>query len=114
MPTASDVVLKESLPVPVPVRPMVARKIEDIGDGEHLHLGCPMLTRTRLALHASHGLRAGRCSLGWALHDEDEIALCLHTPNLLDCWKVHPERIPGIQQEIAKEQEREEDATAAD
>ena len=114
MPAATDVVLKESLPVPVPVRPMVARKIEDIGDGEHLHLGCPMLTRTRLALHASHGLRAGRCSLGWALHDEDEIALCLHTPNLLDCWKVHPERIPGIEQEIAKEQEREPEAPAAD
>jgi len=101
------VVIKETVPVPIPVRPMAMRKISELGDGEYLNLGCPMLTRTRLALHASEGLRAGRCALGWAIHGEDEVLLCLHTPNLLDCWKVHPERIAGIQAELEKEKEKE-------
>ncbi len=82
---------------------MARRKLEEIGDGDHLNLGCPMLTRTKLALHASEGLRAGRCSLGWAIHGEDEIVLCLHTPDHLDCWKVHPERIAVIQEELEGE-----------
>lgn len=108
IPVASEVVVKESVPIPVPLRPMSMRKISELGNGEHLNLGCPMLTRTRLALHASDGLRAGRCSLGWAVHGEDEVVLCLHTPNLLDCWKVHPERIAMIEAELNR------DATAAD
>ncbi len=108
IPVASEVVVKENVPIPVPLRPMSMRKISELGDGEHLNLGCPMLTRTRLALHASDGLRAGRCSLGWAVHGEDEVVLCLHTPNLLDCWKVHPERIAMIEAEL------DGDATAAD
>ncbi len=98
-----ETVLKETAPIPVPARPMVMRKLDELGVGESITLGCPMLTRTRLALHTNEGLRAGRCSLGWALHGEEEVRFCLHTPNSLDCWKAHPERVEVIQEEIEKE-----------
>jgi hypothetical protein len=97
-----EAVLKETAPVPVPARPMVMRKLDELGDGDSITLGCPMLTRTRLALHTGEGLRAGRCSLGWALHGEDEVRFCLHTPNSMDCWKAHPERVEVILAEIEK------------
>ena len=107
-------VLKVSAPVPVPVRPMVMRKLEDIGEGEHLNLGCPMLTRTRIALPSAQGLRAARCSLGWAVHGEEEVVYCLHTPDLLNCWKVHPEQLIKIQAMLEQEAVISENVSAAD
>lgn len=84
---------------------MVMRTLEEIGVGDGIALGCPMLTRTQLALPATGGLRAGRCSLGWAIHGEEEIRYCLHTQDLLDCWKAHPERVAMIDEELRKETE---------
>lgn len=58
--------------------------------------GCPMLVRA----HCGR-LRGGtdplyRCSLGWALHGEDDVMRCRVTDVVTDCWKVHPERLPTM------------------
>jgi hypothetical protein len=55
-----------------------------------------MLTRG----HRSHPVDAQqplmRCELGWALHNEVEVQRCRATEAVMDCWKVHPERIPLV------------------
>jgi hypothetical protein len=30
--------------------------------------------------------------MGWAVHNEEEASFCMRTPDLIDCWKEHPER----------------------
>lgn len=57
--------------------------------------GCPMLVRTRFSFTPG-GSPLMRCSLGWALHDDLEVARCHATDVLTDCWKVHPERTPVV------------------
>ena len=57
--------------------------------------GCPMLVRSRVRLPGATG-PAMRCSLGWSLHDELEVARCAATDVIPDCWKVHPERTPVV------------------
>lgn len=73
-----------------------------------LHTGCPMLTRTKMALRGLDDRRVPRCSLAWAIHSEAEMAFCLLTEDLADCWKAHPERVPALESLIAGE------ASAAD
>lgn len=67
-----------------------------------------MLTRTRMRLPVFGNHQAPRCALGWALHTEEEVALCLLTDDLTQCWQAKPERIPILRAELDAE------ASAAD
>lgn len=89
---------------------MTMRTLAELGADNVVELGCPMLTRTKVALPSSGGLRAPRCNLGWAVHDEEEVSFCLRTPVIAQCWKVHPERLA----ELMGTEPAEDDATAAD
>ncbi|MBA2276216.1 MAG: hypothetical protein H0W06_00510, partial [Chloroflexia bacterium] len=79
-------------------RPMVAAR----ADGA-IRLGCPMLTRTRMDLAVFGNNQAPRCALGWAVHTEDEVAYCLLTEDLTQCWQAHPERLPALREELESE-----------
>lgn len=70
---------------------IVLRRLDDFETQDGMTFGCPMLARTRLGMPFAQGRRVPRCSMGWALHNEEEASLCMRTPNLLDCWKEHPE-----------------------
>ncbi len=79
---------------------------EEDESAEPGHFGCCMLTRLHFAPRSGQRVRTMRCSLGWALHDDLEVARCRATDSLVDCWKVHPERtpvvvLPGMEREDA-------------
>lgn len=103
-------------PEPLPaVRPeprarAAAARVADADDelGGELRAGCPMLTRTKMALRGLDDRHVPRCSLAWAIHSEAEAAFCLLTEDLVDCWKAHPERVPALESLVSGE------ATAAD
>lgn len=88
------------------VRPGAVSASDDV-EGE-LRVGCPMLTRTKMALPTFDDRHVPRCSLAWAIHSEGEAALCMLTEDLVDCWQAHPERIPALESLLAGE------ASAAD
>lgn len=75
-----------------PSGPLARRTLDAFSTPDGMTFGCPMLSRTRIGMPFANGRPAPRCSMGWALHDEDEALLCMRTPNLLECWKAHPER----------------------
>lgn len=87
-----------------------AARVADADDelGGELRAGCPMLTRTKMALRGLDDRHVPRCSLAWAIHSEAEAAFCLLTEDLVDCWKAHPERVPALESLVSGE------ATAAD
>jgi len=58
--------------------------------------GCPMLTRGHRPHPIDPNLPLMRCSVGWALHDDVDVQRCLATEAVIDCWKVHPERMPIV------------------
>lgn len=103
---------KECRPARAPeVRPTgpPAKRAEVTATSEgEIRLGCPMLTRTRMKLPVFGNHQAPRCALGWALHTEDEVSLCLLTEDLTQCWQAKPERIPILRAELDAE------ASAAD
>jgi hypothetical protein len=49
--------------------------------------GCPMLVRGHAVVPAGHRPLV-RCSLGWAIRGEQEIARCVATETSLRCWKA--------------------------
>jgi hypothetical protein len=101
------IVLKEHIRnVPV-TGTMVTRSLEDAASSTGITFGCPMLTRTRLGMPFRNGLRMPRCSMGWAVHNEEEVSFCMRTPDLLDCWKLHSEREAALRAS-------DEDKNAAD
>lgn len=101
------IVLKEHVRnIPV-TGTMVTRSLDDAAAATGMTFGCPMLTRTRLGMPFSNGVRIPRCSMGWAVHNEEEASFCMRTPDLLDCWKLHPEREAGLRA-------TDEDKNAAD
>ncbi len=70
--------------------------LEEEQTAEPGRFGCPMLVRAHCG-----PLRGGRepvfrCSLGWALHGEEDVSRCRATDAVPDCWKVHPERFPAV------------------
>jgi hypothetical protein len=67
--------------------------------------GCPMLTRLRTTLVANGNRPAWRCSLGWAVSSELDVARCAATEAVIDCWKVHPERTPVTVLPVAEARE---------
>lgn len=101
-------ILKEKAPVTLTLRPIEKRRVEEIGGENGPVFGCPMLSRTRLALPVFGNHPAPRCSLGWALQSEDEALLCMNTEDVPSCWKAHPENVEEIRSRLL---ERE---TAAD
>lgn len=58
--------------------------------------GCPMLVRAHCGPLRGRAEPVYRCSLGWALHGEDEVVLCRATDAVPDCWKAHPERLEAL------------------
>lgn len=101
-------ILKPRAPVTLTQRPIEKRRVDQFVDENGPLFGCPMLTRTRIGLPVAGNHHAPRCSLGWALHSEDEALLCMYTEDVPACWKAHPENLERIR---AKLLERE---TAAD
>jgi hypothetical protein len=105
-----NVVRRDAEPDP-PIQPMRKRPIGGEDDTSEPEFGCPMLTRTRLGMPFRGGQQVPRCSVGWAVHDEDEVLLCMHTPTRNQCWKEHPEHLetlleklrPQIQAELGED-----------
>ena len=58
--------------------------------------GCPMLVRAHCGRLRGATDPLYRCSLGWALHGEDDVMRCRVTDVVTDCWKAHPERLPTM------------------
>jgi len=95
-------VLKPKAPISGKAEPIIKRKIGEIMGEEAPVLGCPMLSRTRLALPATGGQTAPRCALAWAIHSETEASYCMETADLLHCWKAHPERLDDVKARLAE------------
>jgi hypothetical protein len=85
-------VLKEEVRDVRPSGTIVLHSLDEFTTADGMNFGCPMLTRTRLGMPFARGQRPPRCSMGWALHTEEEASFCMRTPDLLDCWKAHPDR----------------------
>lgn len=85
-------VLKNSVRNAPSAEKPAARTLDEFSVPGGMTFGCPMLTRTRLGMPFAGGNHVPRCSMGWALHGESEALLCMRTPDLLDCWKEHPEK----------------------
>lgn len=85
-------VLKDSARTAPDAETPAARTLDEFSVPDGMTFGCPMLTRTRLGMPFAGGNHVARCSMGWALHGESEALLCMRTPDLLDCWKEHPEK----------------------
>lgn len=93
--TGPEEVVRPTAPTIAPVQPMRLRQI-DPSDNTEPTIGCPMLTRTRLSIPFRGNQRVARCSVGWSVHDEDEVLLCMHTPTAAQCWKEHPEYLDAL------------------
>jgi hypothetical protein len=74
---------------------------EEEAPAEPGRYGCPMLIRSRVYLPGATR-PVMRCALGWALHNELEVARCAATDVVTDCWKVHPERTPVVVLPVAE------------
>lgn len=90
-----------------PVQPMRKRPLSAEGDTSEPEFGCPMLTRTRLGLPFRGGQNVPRCSMGWAVHDEDEVLFCMHTPARELCWKENPEQLEQLIEKLRPQIEAE-------
>ena len=69
--------------------------LEEEPTAEPGRYGCPMLVRSRFRPPGA-ARPVMRCSLGWSLHNELEVARCAAVDVVTDCWKVHPERTPVV------------------
>jgi len=107
-------VLKPGIAVQKPAQPMTMRQLADLGAEGTVTLGCPMLTRTKVALPSSGGMRAPRCNLAWSIRTEEEVSFCLRTPTIAQCWRAHPERLVELLGTAETESSDEATATAAD
>jgi hypothetical protein len=58
--------------------------------------GCPMLVRAHCGPLRGRVEPVFRCSLGWALHGNDDVMRCRATDTVPECWKVHPERFLAV------------------
>lgn len=87
-------------------RPLVGEE----SPAESGRYGCPMLSRGR-GPHPTQPHRPfWRCSLGWALRDDLDVANCIATEAVNDCWKMHPERRPIVA--LPARPQREQKASA--
>lgn len=113
---ATGEVLRQNAQPEVPVQPMRKRPIADPSETSEPVFGCPMLTRTRLGMPFLGGRNMPRCSMGWAVHDEDEVLLCMNTPARDQCWKENPEFLQELIVKLRPQIEAElnDDESAAD
>ena len=95
-------VLKSRAPITGSTLPIYQRELSEIEGPDGPLLGCPMLTRTRIALPVTGGQLAPRCALAWALHSETEASYCIETHDLTQCWKAHPEYLEEIKARLAE------------
>jgi hypothetical protein len=100
-------VLRETRERTAPIQPMRKRAIGGEADTSEPQFGCPMLTRTRLGLPFRGGQHVPRCSMGWAVHDEDEVLFCMHTPSRNLCWKENPEQLEALIEKLRPQIEAE-------
>lgn len=98
-------VLKRSVQIKEPEYERQVRPIANMVDMTASNFGCPMLYRNQVALPTSGFQRGPRCFLGWALHSQDEALLCIHTAEMSDCWKAHPENVERLVESIRKDEE---------
>jgi hypothetical protein len=89
MPTG---VLKDSVRPAPATEPLATRTLDEFTTPVGMTFGCPMLTRTRIGMPFDGGHHVPRCAMGWSLHGESEALFCMRTPDMLDCWKEHPEK----------------------
>lgn len=99
MPVQGEV-LKANAPVTRVEEPRASHSLEAISSKGEPVFGCPMLSRSKIELPFANGRTAPRCALGWSLHRESEAAYCLETPDHVQCWKIHPERLEEIRATI--------------
>lgn len=57
---------------------------------EEIRFGCSMLSQVRLRARNPGALAQMRCSLGYALHSDDDVAKCRAVEGPGDCWKAAP------------------------
>ena len=62
-------------------------------EAEAVRFGCPMLYRARTV--PAPGIPPWRCHLGWAIHNEEELARCREPESVEECWRIHLERLEG-------------------
>lgn len=106
MDMGSGEVLRDRAPKTAPVQPMRKRVIDPDATSEP-EFGCPMLTRTRLPLPFRGNQHGPRCSMGWAIHDEDEVLFCMNTPSRNLCWKENPEQLEALIEKLRPQIEAE-------
>jgi hypothetical protein len=63
---------------------------ESTPECEEIRFGCSMLSQVRLRSLKPGTLAPMRCSLGYALHSEDDVAKCRAVEGPGDCWKTAP------------------------
>jgi len=103
-------VLKHTVEIVAPSHARESRSVSSMTGTDAANFGCPMLSRIVTRMPATGFQNAPRCSMAWAIHNEEEALLCMYTADMLDCWKAHPEKIEGLQAHIAQDAE----AAAAD
>jgi hypothetical protein len=70
--------------------------LEEEQPAEPGRFGCPMLVRAHCGPLRGRVEPVYRCSLGWALHGDDDVMRCRLTEVVTDFCKVHPERFPVL------------------
>jgi hypothetical protein len=71
-------------------------EIDEEQSAEPGRFGCPMLVRAHCGPLRGQAAPVYRCSLAWALHDDQDVRRCRVTEAVSDCWKLHPERLPAV------------------
>lgn len=76
-------------------------------NGESFPCGCSMLSRIRLRPRDAQAFAIMRCSLGYALRTDDDVAKCLEVEGPGECWKTeHNWRVAPVESPRMAEQTR--------
>jgi hypothetical protein len=74
-------------------------------EAESIRFGCSMLSRIRLRLDDPNALATMRCSLGFALHSNEDAERCMGVESPADCWKsAQSWRVPAQELPAARSQ----------
>ena len=87
---------------------------ESTPECEEIRFGCSMLSWIRLRSHSARTLVPMRCSLGYALHSEDDVARCRAGEGPGDCWKAAPSWRVAAPEPRARDKERHPNGVTAD
>ncbi len=61
---------------------------DELAEGDDLRIGCSMLSRIRMQPRNPGAMRMMRCSLGYALTSDDDVARCIGVEGPSACWKA--------------------------